>query len=53
LLYPEVQRKVQEELESVIGKDLLPSFEDRDLLPYVEAVCKDSRLVMRRRCSST
>ncbi|KAJ3850502.1 cytochrome P450 [Lentinula lateritia] len=40
-MFPEVQRKAQAELESVIGKDRLPSFEDRDRLTYVEAVCKE------------
>ncbi|GAV99374.1 cytochrome p450 [Lentinula edodes] len=40
-MFPEVQRKAQNELESVIGKDRLPSFEDRDRLTYVEAVCKE------------
>lgn len=40
-MFPEIQRKAQAELESVIGKDRLPSFEDRDRLTYVEAVCKE------------
>ena len=37
-LYPEAQRKAQEELDLVIGKDRLPEFSDRESLPYVEAV---------------
>ncbi|KAJ3859266.1 cytochrome P450 [Lentinula novae-zelandiae] len=40
-MFPEIQKKAQAELESVIGKDRLPSFEDRDRLTYVEAVCKE------------
>ncbi|KAG1733732.1 cytochrome P450 [Suillus lakei] len=37
-LYPEVQKKAQEELDSVIGSDRLPSFVDRSSLPYLEAL---------------
>ncbi|KAJ3729886.1 cytochrome P450 [Lentinula raphanica] len=41
LLYPEVQRKAQAEVDSVVGKDRLPSFQDRDSLPYIEALVKE------------
>jgi len=41
VLYPEVQRKAQSELDSVIGMDRLPTFEDRESLPYVNALCKE------------
>ncbi|KAJ7274641.1 cytochrome P450 [Mycena rebaudengoi] len=34
-LYPEVQRKAQEELDRVVGHDRLPSFEDRPNLPSI------------------
>lgn len=36
--YPHVQAKVQEELDSMIGLERLPSVSDRVLLPYTEAV---------------
>lgn len=36
--YPEVQRKVQEELDRVIGRSRLPTWADRVNLPYTEAV---------------
>ena len=42
LLYPDIQKKAQEELDSVIGRDRLPTFEDRPRLPFVEAVCKEA-----------
>lgn len=36
--YPETQRKMQKELDSVIGPDRLPDYEDRNDLPYIQAV---------------
>lgn len=37
LLYPEVQRKAQAELDLIcIGR--LPDFDDYDALPYIEAI---------------
>lgn len=33
-LYPEVQKKAQAEIDTVIGADRLPSFEDRERLLY-------------------
>ena len=40
-LYPEVQRKAQAEVDAVVGPDRLPSFQDRDRLPYVSAICNE------------
>ena len=37
-LYPEVQKRAQEEIDRVIGKGRLPEFKDRDSLPYVVAL---------------
>ncbi|KAJ3488109.1 hypothetical protein NLI96_g3080 [Meripilus lineatus] len=42
LRHPEVQKKAQEEIESVLGKDRLPDFSDRASLPYVEAVLQET-----------
>lgn len=42
LLHPEVLRKVQEELDSVVGPGRLPSAEDRSKLVYTEAAWKES-----------
>ena len=36
--YPEIQTRVQEELDQVVGGDRLPSIKDRPDLPYTEAV---------------
>ncbi|KAG1844668.1 cytochrome P450 [Suillus subalutaceus] len=40
--YPDVQRRAQAEINSVIGRDRLPTFEDRTLLPYVESVLRET-----------
>jgi cytochrome P450 len=40
-MHPEFQTKAQEEIDSVIGTHRLPEFEDRPLLPYVEAVYRE------------
>lgn len=39
--YPEVKRRAQRELDSVLGRDRLPTFEDRPRLPYLDALCKE------------
>lgn len=41
-LHPEVQRNAHEEIDRVVGTDRLPDFSDRDNLPYLEAVLKES-----------
>lgn len=41
LLYPEVQRKAQAQLDDVVGRDRLPEFRDLDSLPYVRAIFKE------------
>lgn len=41
-LHPEVQVKAREELDRVVGKDRLPNFEDRDNLPYINAVAQEA-----------
>lgn len=37
-LYPDVQRKAQEELDRVVGPNRLPDFEDYHELLYIKAV---------------
>ncbi|KAI5116166.1 hypothetical protein M0805_002850 [Coniferiporia weirii] len=43
ILYPDVQRRAQEELERVIGEGILPTMEDRANLPYINAICDESQ----------
>ena len=40
-LYPDVQKKAQQEIDSVIGSDRLPSINDRDQLPYIRALVSE------------
>ena len=40
-LYPDVQRKAQEEVRNVVGKARLPTFADRREMPYIEAVINE------------
>ncbi|KAF9040485.1 cytochrome P450, partial [Hymenopellis radicata] len=42
VMYPEVQQKAQEEIDSVVGRDRLPSFEDMERLPYIRAIVKEA-----------
>lgn len=46
VLFPEVQRRAQEELDRVVGSERLPQWEDEANLPYVRSVIKE---VMRWR----
>jgi len=41
-LFPEVQRKAQEELDRVFGGPALPTVEDRERLPYIDAIVKEA-----------
>ena len=38
VLYPEVQKRAQEEIDSILGHGRLPVFEDENALPYLKAV---------------
>ncbi|OSD04423.1 CyP450 monooxygenase [Trametes coccinea BRFM310] len=40
-IYPDVQRKAQAELDAIVGPNRLPTFEDREYLPYVNALVKE------------
>ena len=40
-LYPDVQKKVQAEIDVVVGPNRLPDFHDRPSLPCINAVIKE------------
>ncbi|XP_017774947.1 PREDICTED: probable cytochrome P450 303a1 [Nicrophorus vespilloides] len=42
ILNPEVQKKAQEEIDSVVGRNRTPSLNDRPNLPYVEAIVMET-----------
>jgi len=42
LHYPEVMKKAQAEINSVVASNRLPEFEDADALPYVRAMIKET-----------
>ena len=44
VLYPNVQSKIHEELDAVVGRDRLPNWKDAESLPYLQAtLCEVER----------
>jgi cytochrome P450 len=41
LMFPEVAKKLQEEISEVVGDGRLPGVKDRARLPYAEAVWRE------------
>ena len=46
MLHPKAQQRARDEIDASVGRDRLPTFEDRPKLPFVDAMCKE---VMRWR----
>jgi len=44
VLFPETQRRAHEELDRVVGRDRLPTLDDCDKLPYLQAMASISSL---------
>lgn len=42
VLYPEVQKRAQEEIERVVGPNRLPTMEDEPYLPFTRGIVKES-----------
>ena len=42
MLFPDVQRRAQNEIDEVVGTERLPGFQDRGRLPYVNALVKET-----------
>jgi Cytochrome P450 len=40
-MYPEVQKKCQAELDAAVGNDRLPTFADRESLPYLATMLRE------------
>lgn len=41
LLYPDVMRRAQSQIDTVVGRGRLPSFSDKESLPYIDAIVKE------------
>jgi len=41
-LNPHVQKKAREELDMIIGRERLPTFADREKLPYIEYIMQET-----------
>ncbi|KAG1880396.1 cytochrome P450, partial [Suillus tomentosus] len=41
LLYPEVQKHAQAEIDAIVGQDRFPAFNERDKLPYIGALIQE------------
>ena len=41
VLYPAVMERAQMQLDSIIGRDRAPSFDDAPSLPYIQAIVKE------------
>ena len=59
-LYPGVQKKVRAEIEELLGRNRLPSMQDKGNLPYTEAVIQEisrlgsiAPLSLPHRCTAT
>ncbi|THH19618.1 hypothetical protein EW146_g1584 [Bondarzewia mesenterica] len=42
VLHPSVQDRAQAEIDRIIGRACLPTFENREALPYIGAICRET-----------
>ncbi|KAF8503337.1 cytochrome P450 [Russula emetica] len=42
IAHPEMQKRAQDELDAVVGRDRIPAFSDAPNLPYIQALVKES-----------
>ncbi len=40
--HPEVQQRAQAELDTIVGRQRLPNFDDRPQLPFIQALILES-----------
>ena len=41
VMYPEIMLRAQQEIDGVVGRDRLPTFDDSADLPYIAAVIRE------------
>lgn len=39
---PKAMEKAQAELDEVVGRDRMPAFEDKNNLPYIQAIIRET-----------
>ena len=42
VLHPAIQDKVHAQIDAIVGKERLPTFDDRPSLPYIDAVIRET-----------
>lgn len=42
VLFPDIQIKAREELDAIIGSERLPTWEDRQNLPYIRGIVEET-----------
>ena len=42
ILYPDIQRQAQKHLDAVVGNGRMPQPEDRENLPYIRQIMKET-----------
>jgi cytochrome P450 len=42
VLYPDVQARARAEVDQVVKHDMMPSFNDRASLPYLDAILREA-----------
>ncbi|KAF9223824.1 cytochrome P450 [Gyrodon lividus] len=42
VLFPDIQKRAQDEIQAVVGTERLPTYSDRPHLPYIEAVVRET-----------
>jgi hypothetical protein len=52
VMFPDAQRKAQDEIDRVVGPDRTPRIEDMENLPYVRALV-DEVIVLERKCGKS
>lgn len=39
--HPEIMKRAQEEIDRTLGRDRMPTLDDRDSLPYIDCILKE------------
>ena len=40
--YPEIAKRAQAEIDSVVGRDRMPTIGDRESMPYLDCILKET-----------